>query len=224
MTVNKISSAVCPAASAKISSHIRDVNKMPDSIAAHFIRKDTVEFSSSTVSEAAERLSGLMDENDGTIRIKICTGMSEEQLAEHFGGIGKQIDDAFSAGQITRREYDELNTGLEVYTAKITERAERAAASWEVVKERLKDRTMNMLNGTYAGESRSIQEISKEINDEITEFVKNYCSINRSVLSEMISRVRSGESLFSPGTVQHYTRTNTAGYFKNGYKPFVPLP
>lgn len=23
---------------------------------------------------------------------------------------------------------------------------------------------------------------------------------------------------------KQYDRTNTAGYFKNGYKPFVPLP
>ncbi len=224
MNVNSITGSVSPAASGKISSHIKNVDKMPDSIAAHFVRKDTVDFSSDTVSETAEKLSGLMDENDGAIRIKISVGMSEEQLAEHFGGIGKQIDDAFAAGQITRREYDDLNTGLEVYTEKITGRAERAAASWEVVKERLQERTMAKLNGTYVGETRSIKEISKEINDEITEFVKNYCSIDRSALSEMIKRVRGGQSLFSPGTVQTYTRTNTAGYFKNGYKPFIPLP
>lgn len=220
MTVNSITGTASPAA----LSHIKSVTEMPDSIAAHFVRKDTVEFSGDTVSEAAEKLSGLMDENDGALRIKIGIGMSEEQLAEHFGGIGKQIDDAFAAGQITRKEYDELNTGLEVYTAKITERAERAAAGWEVIKERMRERTMAMLNGTYVEETRPIQEISKEINDEITEFVKNYCSINRSLLSEMISRVRGGQSLFAPGTVQSYTRTNTAGYFKNGYKPFVPLP
>lgn len=36
-------------------------------------------------------------------------------------------------------------------------------------------------------------------------------------------RVRGGESLFPEGTVHTYARENTAGYFKNGFVPFVPV-
>lgn len=40
---------------------------------------------------------------------------------------------------------------------------------------------------------------------------------------EALPRVRGGESLFPEGTVHTYARENTAGYFKNGFVPFVPV-
>ena len=58
----------------------------------------------------------------------------------------------------------------------------------------------------------------------VSEFVKNSCSVNRSLMAQLISRVRGGESLFPQGTQQVYGRSNFDGYFKNGYIPAKPTP
>ncbi len=92
-------------------------------------------FTGGSVSDEARRLSYLMDENDENIWLKTSFGMSQEQLAEHFGSIGKQIDEALAAGSISQQEYDDLNRGLEAYTEVITVRAERNAALGECVKQ-----------------------------------------------------------------------------------------
>ena len=65
------------------------------------VQESTV-FSNEEVSAAARTLSALMDENGVDINTKISFGMSEAQLAEHFGSIGKRIDDALAAGQISQ--------------------------------------------------------------------------------------------------------------------------
>lgn len=83
-------------------------------------RQESTKFTSQSVSETARMLSALMDEKDESIYLKICSGMSIDQLAEHFGNIGKQIDEAFAAGKITQQEFDDLNRGLEKYTETIS--------------------------------------------------------------------------------------------------------
>ena len=52
-------------------------------------------------------------------------GLSMEQLAELVGGIGKDLDSAFAAGEISEQEYDALNKGLAAYTEFMTEKAEK---------------------------------------------------------------------------------------------------
>ncbi len=49
-------------------------------------------------------------------------------MVQHFGEIGRQIDQAFSAGEISKQEYDDLNAGLARYTETVTSREERGNA------------------------------------------------------------------------------------------------
>jgi len=179
-------------------------------------------FTGESVSDAARRLSYLMDENDENIRMKTNFGMSREQLAEHFGSIGRQLDDAFAAGSISRQEYDDLNRGLETYTQAVTSRAERMAASWEVLRQNARSIWEMAQRGVSKEEMDAYaKEIRDTLQDRITEFVKKHCSIDRSALAKLIQQVREGQSLFPEGTKQTYGRENTRDYFKNGYVPFV---
>lgn len=186
--------------------------------------KLSVSFTGENVSEAARGLSFLMDENDESIRAQISFGMSQEQLAEHFGSIGKELDEALAAGSISRQEYDDLNRGLESYTRTITSKAEHMAASWEVFKQ-VAQATQAMIQRGASEEEMSAyaKNIRDTLQDRISQFVKDYCSIDRSALVRLIQQVRAGRSLFPEGTVQRYGRENTRDYFKNGYEPFVPL-
>lgn len=60
----------------------------------------------------------------------------KEALAEHFGGIGKRLDEAFASGKLTEAEYNELDQSLNEYMEKRTSNAERAAAFYAIGKER----------------------------------------------------------------------------------------
>ncbi len=181
-------------------------------------------FTGGSVSDEARRLSFLMDENDENIRMQTCFGMSKEQLAEHFGSIGKQLDDAFAAGSISQQEYDDLNRGLEAYTEAITVRAERNTALGECVKQMaMATRAMIERGASKEEMSAHAKNIRETLQDRITEFVKKHCSIDRAVLAQLIQQVREGKSLFPEGTKQTYGRENTRDYFKNGYVPFVPV-
>lgn len=186
--------------------------------------KESTQFTNEEVSATASNLSALMNENGVDICTKVIFGMSEEQLAEHFGNIGKQIDDAFSAGEITQQEYDDLNLGLEKYTEVIAGKAERHTAMWEVVKQNTQAIWTKFTSGMSAEEvDNRAEEIKETLHNQINKFIEEYCSIDRSLLNALITRVRSGESLFPEGTVQTYGRENTKGYFKNDYVPFVPV-
>ncbi len=186
--------------------------------------KLSVSFTGENVSEAARGLSYLMDENDAEMGLQISFGMSHEQLAEHFGSIGKKIDEALAAGSISQQDYNDLNRGLESYTQAISSKAEREAASWEVVKQNAQSIRKLIESGASKEEIKvRAKQIRDTLQDRISQFVKDFCFIDRSALAKLILQVRSGQSLFPEGTVQRYGRENTRDYFKNGYKPFVPL-
>ena len=52
----------------------------------------------------------------------------QDRMVQHFGEIGRQIDQAFSAGEISKQEDDDLNAGLARYTETVTSREERGNA------------------------------------------------------------------------------------------------
>lgn len=180
-------------------------------------------FTNDEVSEKAETLSWLMDERSLDIEAKVGFGMSREQLAQHFGEIGRQIDDAFSAGEITRQEYDDLNAGLGRYSGAVTGRAERQAAMWEVFRQMAKTTRSMVESGASREEMAAYAQKNMDtLQDRISEFVEKFCKIGRNLMSQLIQRVRGGNNLIEPGTRQTYGKENMAGYFKEGYVPFVP--
>lgn len=187
--------------------------------------KETTQFTSTEVSETARQLSAIMDVNNSSVDLATGFGISESQLAEHLGSIGKLIDEALSAGEITQREYDDLNKGLEEYGEAVMTKAERSAAGWELAKQISKATRARIDSGASAAEmAEYAKNLQENYQNMISEFVKSSCSVNRSLMSQLVSRVRGGESLFAPGAEQVYGRSNIAGYFKNGYVPAKPTP
>lgn len=181
-------------------------------------------FTNEQVSEKAEALSWLMDERSLDIEARVGFGMSQEQLAQHFGEIGRQIDGAFAAGEITQQEYDDLNAGLGQYSEAVTSRAERQAAIWEVVKEMAKTTRAMVERGASKEEMAAYAQRNMDtFQDRLSEFVEKHCAIDRDLMAKLIKQVRGGEDLIPPGTQQFYGKDNMVGYFKNGYVPFQPV-
>lgn len=187
--------------------------------------KETTQFTSAEVSETARQLSAIMDVNNTSVDLATGFGISESQLAEHLGSIGKLIDEALSTGEITRQEYDDLNKGLEEYGEAVMTKAERSAAGWELAKQISKATRARIDSGASAAEmAEYAKNLQENYQNMISEFVKSSCSVNRSLISQLVGRVRGGESLLAPGTEQVYGLSNVAGYFKNGYTPAKPTP
>lgn len=80
-------------------------------------------------------LSGINSIED-SLDFKIKAGMSREQLATHFGDLGRKLDEEYAVGKYTEEEYNDLDSQLmESYDSAIT-RCEKRAASGEVIKAR----------------------------------------------------------------------------------------
>jgi len=189
---------------------------MDSEFGKQFKPKETTQFSSDEVSAVARQLSALMDENSQEMYLKISSGMSEKQLAEHFGNIGQKLDAALAGGDISQQEYNDLNAGLEKYVEAISGKAEREAASWEVVKQMAQATRAKIESGCSKEEMAAYAKSNEEnFQNEISRFLEKYCHIERSLLNEMINQVRGGKSFFTAGTEQVYKRENAAGYFKN---------
>lgn len=204
-----------------VSNTTTTFGSVPITITIKNDAKLSTEFTNNDVSETAKKLAQLMDENNEDIKMKAWWGMNEQQLAEHFGNIGKQIDEAFSAGSITKQEYDDLNFGLEKYTETISSIAERGSATRTVVKQFANALQSLIEDGASDEEIENYaKEIRETLKDKINKLVDENCFIDRSLLFDLIQRVRDGESLFQENTKQTYSHENTIEYFNNGYKPY----
>lgn len=119
-------------------------------------------------------------ETGSPIRIMTSCGMKAEELAEHFGGIGKRLDAAYSEGKFTKEEYDELNAGLDEYIEKMTSRSERMTAVWATGKEKWR----KVLNPILPQELQLQREIfvllkkfKLKLATELTNMLKTYVKL-----------------------------------------------
>lgn len=151
-------------------------------------------FTGSQVSEKARSLSLLMDERDAALRSQVSFGLTidRDKLAQHFGEIGKKLDEAYSAGEITEQEYEDLNTGLQKYTETVTNREERRAAIVEVLKKNAKAMDAMMQRGASQKEIEEFAKWNREtLEDRINEFMKKHSDYDRGLMAELIERVRT---------------------------------
>lgn len=161
-------------------------------------RQESTKFTNQNISETARILSALMDEKDEGIYLKICSGMSIDQLAEHFGNIGKQIDEAFAAGKITQQEFDDLNRGLEKYTETISNMSENETARWGVARQCALATQAKIKSGASDEEMLVYAENQKEtFQDQIDQFIREYCSIDRFLLNQLMNTVRTADRFSS---------------------------
>ena len=187
--------------------------------------KSSVVFTNEQVSERAEALAWLMNENNPSfipkdgLRNSLVT---KEQLAQHLGDIGRRIDECFAAGEITRQEYDDLNAGLEKFT--------EVSAAWlegrNAIRRFGKDMSHSIQSMRKHGASDiEIEAFAKEKREDfhknIDEFIRKFCAIDRDLLLKLVQRVRGGEDLIPGSSRQTDDKDKTVGY-SNGYGAFVP--
>lgn len=187
--------------------------------------KSSVVFTNEQVSERAEALAWLMNENNPSFIPKdglTNSLVTKEQLAQHLGDIGRRIDECFAAGEITRQEYDDLNAGLEKFT--------EVSAAWlegrNAIRRFGKDMSHSIQSMRKHGASDiEIEAFAKEKREDfhknIDEFIRKFCAIDRDLLLKLVQRVRGGEDLIPGSSRQTDDKDKTVGY-SNGYGPFVP--
>lgn len=187
--------------------------------------KSSVVFTNEQVSERAEALAWLMNENDPSfipkdgLRDSLVT---KEQLAQHLGDIGRRIDECFAAGEITRQEYDDLNAGLKKFTEVSTAWLERQNAICRFVKDMSHSIQSMRKHGASDIEIEAFaKEKREDFHKNIDEFIRKFCAIDRDLLLKLVQRVRGGKDLIPGSSRQTNDKDKTVGY-SNGYGPFVP--
>ncbi|HIS65571.1 MAG TPA: hypothetical protein IAA83_09420 [Candidatus Avoscillospira avistercoris] len=154
-------------------------------------RQDFVEFTDKTVSEKAQELAARMTEYPTGVKFSI-DGLSMDQLAELFGNIGKDLDSAFAAGEISEQEYAELNKGLETYSAFMTEKSEQQKAAFAVMKQTAKATDAKIRSGASEQEMADYAAMVREKwQEKINEYLKEH-SFDRTALSQMVAAIRGG--------------------------------
>ena len=125
------------------------------------------------------------------------TTLSENEIASYIGGIGKRIDEAYAGGKFTEDEYNQLNDSLKEYAEAVTAANERAIASWTIVGENMKERSMLMKNGIQPAKDNEerpfedrIAAKRAEMNERINNYIKNVFSFDRSRLWDLINLFR----------------------------------
>lgn len=186
-------------------------------------------FTSSQVSGKAQELSLLMDEQDMAVDSKLGWTLDIDQayrdrMVQHFGEIGRQIDEAFTAGEITRQEYDDLNAGLNKYTETITSRTERRSALMAVLRKTSKMQDKLMAWGASQEEIEAFNKWHREtLQDRIQEYIRTSCAIDRDLLAKLIQQVREGKDLVQPeDRLSSLEEKNLAGIFESGPAPLAP--
>lgn len=122
-------------------------------------------------------------------------GFSMEQLSELIGGIGKEIDSAFAAGEISEQEYADLNKGLDAYTDFMTEKAEKQNASFAIMKQTAAATKAKIQSGASEKEMTDYAELVREKwQEKIDEYLEEN-AYDRTALQQMIAAIRTGKAL-----------------------------
>lgn len=154
-------------------------------------------FTESRVSEKARSLSMLMDERADRVysQVGFSLTVDRDRLCEHFGEIGRKLDEAYSAGEISKQEYEDLNAGLQKYTETVTSREERRTAVFEVLKKNARAMDAMMQRGASQKEIEEFARWNREtLEDRISDFIKNNSAYDRSLMAQLIQRVRTGQN------------------------------
>lgn len=155
-------------------------------------RQDFVTFSGSNVCEKAQELAARMTEYPVGIAFSI-DGLSMEQLADLVGGIGKEVDSAFAAGEISEQEYADLNKGLDTYTDFMTQKAEKEKASFAVMKQTAAATKAMIQSGASEEEMTDYAKMVREKwQNKINAYLKEN-AYDRTALNQMIIAIRMGK-------------------------------
>lgn len=144
-------------------------------------------FESSGV-DSIENLMGLHSPTS-FMYIKSGLGMSDSEIAEHVGGIGKRLDEAYSSGKFTKEEYDELNQSLDDYAVKLANKSKRMEASWSLTRN-LTPAGFSMI--TQKAETMTAEEYLADRKAEIDAYIKQN-PIDMNFIFKLINSFRFGK-------------------------------
>lgn len=138
--------------------------------------------------DSIESLMGLNSPNS-FMYIKSGLGMSTDEIAEHVGGIGKRLDEAFANGRFTKEEYDELNKSLDDYAVNLANKSNRMKASWSI--------TRNMSPAEFSiktqkAESMTAEDYIADRKVEIDAYIKQN-PVDMEFIFKMINSIRYGK-------------------------------
>ena len=145
-------------------------------------------FESSGV-DSIESLMGL-NSPSSFMYLKSGLGMSDKEIAEHVGGMGKRLDEAYANGKFTKEEYDELNKSLDDYAVKLANKSKRMEASWSLT------RNMSPLGfsmTTQKAESMTAEEYVADRKADIEAYIKQN-PVDMEAVFMMINNIRYGIS------------------------------
>ncbi|MDE7288936.1 MAG: hypothetical protein K2N71_05450 [Oscillospiraceae bacterium] len=141
-------------------------------------------------SSGVDSIESLMGLNSPTsfMYLKSGLGMSDNEIAEHVGGIGKRLDEAYASGKFTKEEYDELNASLNDYAVKLANKSKRMEASWSLTRN-LSPLEFSMK--TQKAESMNAKDYLADRKAEIDAYIKQN-PVDMEFIFKMINAVRRG--------------------------------
>lgn len=122
--------------------------------------------------------------------LKASLGMSDNEIAEHVGGIGKRLDEAYKAGKFTETEYNELNKSLGDYAVKLANRCKRAEAFFSLTRN-ITPAEFSMK--TQKAESMTAEEFIADRKADIEAYIKKN-PVDMEAIFMMINNIRYGVS------------------------------
>lgn len=176
----------------KNSPALEGVGQIIDDL--QIVNRDTFEKSGTDELTPGEIQTGEVMDYNSSLDFKISAGMSREQLATHYGDLGKKLDEEYAAGNISEEEYRDLNAQLmESYDSAIT-RCERKAASDEVNKAELleKEAEVIMVNVRKRRNRTNIENILEGMGIEIKDGYVNsreMAAVNTGELKDIIEEL-----------------------------------
>lgn len=142
-------------------------------------------------SSGVDSIESLMGLNSPTsfMYLKSGLGMSDNEIAEHVGGIGKRLDEAYANGKFTKEEYDELNESLNDYAVKLANKSKRMEASWSLTRN-LSPAGFSMK--TQKAETMTAEEYLADRKAEIDAYIKQN-PVDLEFIFKMINAIRYGK-------------------------------
>ena len=138
-----------------------------------------------------EELCSILEEarnSEMIVRMKSSLGqMNNSAIADHIGGVGKQLDKAFENGYLTKEQYDMLNDHFNEYAKSLATRCKMGEAQWKAFQTEYAERRQ----GSRFGMEKSFEDIMADRKAEMDYYLKKN-PIDMDLIMSMINSVRYG--------------------------------
>ena len=156
-----------------------------------FRKNEFVSFADGGVSDKAMDLAYQMSYPPAGVKFTE-QGIDLDDAANLCGEIGRQIDKAYAAGEITEQEYNDLNKGLAAYSDHMVGKKEL----WQAGRALFGENAAALEQRAQSGASPEAMDAEAErlrgsMQQRLEEFIKDN-SYNRDMILQMIEKIRAG--------------------------------